>query len=154
VYQLQCADCPLKYIGQTGPTFKVRFKEHIWDIKNNGQSSKFAQQILDTTHEYNTIDKALEVLYIGKKGRTLDTYEKFHIYEISKQNLQLNDNFAEIFNFALLLSIPSRPWDRNEKHNNYYPATDTLMLKHIKNFFHFILYVFLYNLIVFNIKCF
>jgi hypothetical protein len=29
VYQLQCADCPLKYIGQTGPTFKVRFKEHI-----------------------------------------------------------------------------------------------------------------------------
>jgi hypothetical protein len=29
VYQLQCADCPRKYIGQTGRTFKIRFKEHI-----------------------------------------------------------------------------------------------------------------------------
>jgi hypothetical protein len=98
VYQLQCADCPLRYVGQTGCTFKVRFKEHIHDIRNNGQSSKFAQHILDTPHEYDTIDKTLEVLYIGKKGRTLDTHEKFHIYEISKHNLQLNDNFVEMTN--------------------------------------------------------
>ncbi|PNF24189.1 hypothetical protein B7P43_G16874, partial [Cryptotermes secundus] len=33
VYQLQCADCPLKYIGQTGHIFKIRFREHIRDIK-------------------------------------------------------------------------------------------------------------------------
>jgi hypothetical protein len=33
VYQLQCADCPLRYVGQIGRTFKVRFKEHIRDIK-------------------------------------------------------------------------------------------------------------------------
>jgi hypothetical protein len=33
VYQLQCADCPLKYVGQTGRTFEVRFREHIRDIK-------------------------------------------------------------------------------------------------------------------------
>jgi hypothetical protein len=42
VYQLQCADCPRRYVGQTGRTFKTRFKEHIRDIKNNGQNSKFA----------------------------------------------------------------------------------------------------------------
>ena len=88
----------MKYVGQTGRTFKVRSREHVRDIKNNGQSSKFAEHILDTTHEYSTTDKTLEVLYIGKKGRTLDTYERFHIYEISKQNLQLNDNFTEMFN--------------------------------------------------------
>ncbi|PNF38897.1 hypothetical protein B7P43_G08228 [Cryptotermes secundus] len=68
VYQLQCSDCPLKYIGQTGRTFKIRFKEHTCDINNNGQSSRFAQHVLDTTHEYSTIDKILEVLHIGKKG--------------------------------------------------------------------------------------
>jgi hypothetical protein len=28
----------------------------------------------------------------------LDTYVSFHIYEISKQNIQLNDNFAETYN--------------------------------------------------------
>ncbi|PNF43062.1 hypothetical protein B7P43_G02713 [Cryptotermes secundus] len=87
VYQIQCANCPLKYVGQTGRTFKVRFREHIRDIKSNGQSSKVAQHALDTTHGYSTTDKILEVLYIGKKGRTLDTYERFHIYETSKLNL-------------------------------------------------------------------
>jgi hypothetical protein len=67
VYQLKCANCPLRYVGQTRHTFKVRFKEHISDIRNNGQSSKFAQHILDTTHEYGNIENTLEVLYIGKK---------------------------------------------------------------------------------------
>jgi hypothetical protein len=40
----------------------------------------------------------MEILHIGKKGQALDTYETFHIYEISKQNMQLNDNFTETFN--------------------------------------------------------
>jgi hypothetical protein len=38
VYQLQCAECPQKCIGQTGRKFKV----HIRDIKNERQNSKFA----------------------------------------------------------------------------------------------------------------
>jgi hypothetical protein len=71
VYQLKCANCPLRYVGQTGRTFEVRFKEHIRDITNNGQSSKFAQYILDTTHEYDNIENTLEVLYIGKKVERL-----------------------------------------------------------------------------------
>jgi hypothetical protein len=71
VYQLQCAECPLKYIGQTGRTFKIRFKEHIRDIKSSGQNSKFAQHIVDTTHEYRTIDQTMEILQIGKKGRVI-----------------------------------------------------------------------------------
>jgi hypothetical protein len=40
----------------------------------------------------------MEISYIGKKGRVLDTHERFHIYEISKQNIQLNNNFTETFN--------------------------------------------------------
>jgi kynureninase len=38
------------------------------------------------------------ILYICKKSRILDTYERFHIYEVRKQNIQLNDYFTEIFN--------------------------------------------------------
>jgi hypothetical protein len=85
VYQLQCAECPLKYIGQSGRTFKIRFKEHIKNINNNGQNSKFAQNVVDTTHEYGTTNQTMEILHIAKKGRALDTYERFHIYEISKK---------------------------------------------------------------------
>jgi predicted GIY-YIG superfamily endonuclease len=84
VYQLQCTDCPKKYIGQTARTFETRFKEHIRDIRNNGQSSRFAQHILDTGHEYETIEKTMKILHIEKEGQMLDTYERFHIHEISK----------------------------------------------------------------------
>jgi hypothetical protein len=43
--------------------------------------------ILDTTHEYETLEEAMKVLHIEKKGQVLDAYERFHIYEISKQNI-------------------------------------------------------------------
>jgi hypothetical protein len=48
--------------------FKIRFKEHISDIKNSGPNIKFAQHIVDTIHEYRTIDQTIEVLHIGEKG--------------------------------------------------------------------------------------
>jgi hypothetical protein len=37
--------------------FKTRCKEHIRDMKNNGQYSMFAQRIVETGHEYDTIEK-------------------------------------------------------------------------------------------------
>jgi hypothetical protein len=40
----------------------------------------------------------MEILHIAKKGCALDTYERFHIYEISKQNMQLNDDRTETYN--------------------------------------------------------
>jgi hypothetical protein len=44
------------------------------------------------------MEKAMKIVYIEKKGQMLDIYERFHTYEISKQNMQLNDNFAETYN--------------------------------------------------------
>jgi hypothetical protein len=40
----------------------------------------------------------MKILHIEKKGQMLDSYERFHIYEISKQNIQLNNNYAETYN--------------------------------------------------------
>jgi hypothetical protein len=33
IYQLICTSCNIKYIGQTGRTFKVLFHEHVRDFK-------------------------------------------------------------------------------------------------------------------------
>jgi hypothetical protein len=66
--------------------------------RTSRQNSKFAQHKLDTRHEYETMEKTIEILHIEKKGQMRDTYERFHIYEISKENIQLNDNFAETYN--------------------------------------------------------
>jgi hypothetical protein len=38
---------------------------------------------VDTTHEYRTIDQTMKIVHIGKKGRALDTYERFHICQKS-----------------------------------------------------------------------
>jgi hypothetical protein len=40
----------------------------------------------------------MKILHIEKKSQILNTYERFHIYEISKQNMQLNDTFTETYN--------------------------------------------------------
>jgi hypothetical protein len=45
-YQMKCLDCPLKYVGQTGRTFKTRYKEHIHDIKSNSSNSGYSNHIV------------------------------------------------------------------------------------------------------------
>jgi hypothetical protein len=98
VYQMKCIDCPLRYIGQTGRTFKVRYKEHIQAIRNNNGNSGYSNHILNTGHTYGTINYTMDVIINGRKGRHLNTLEKYHIYKISKTNIQLNDTYSETQN--------------------------------------------------------
>jgi hypothetical protein len=55
VYQMKCMDCPLKFIGQTGRTFYIRYKEHIRKIGNNNGNSGYLNHTLGIGHtwEYN-----------------------------------------------------------------------------------------------------
>jgi hypothetical protein len=65
-----CKDCLLRYIRQTGRTFRTKYEEHIREIKTNGQSSKFVQHILDTTHNHDTMDQTMKIYYTWKeKGK-------------------------------------------------------------------------------------
>jgi hypothetical protein len=99
----------MKYIGQTGRTFKARFKEHIQDIRTNRSNSKFAQHILDTGQTYNTIDQTMEILHIEKKGHKLNTLERFVIYTLTKKSRQLNDTYTMMNNpiFDILMKTYS-----------------------------------------------
>jgi hypothetical protein len=40
----------------------------------------------------------MEIIKTGRKGRYLNTLEKYHIYEIGKDNLQMNDTNIDIHN--------------------------------------------------------
>lgn len=95
VYQLQRTECPCRY---TGRAFKRRHKEHIRDIKKNRQCSKFVQHMIETGHKYSTIENTMKILHIENKSKIFNTYERFHIYEITKQHIQLNDTFTETYN--------------------------------------------------------
>jgi hypothetical protein len=54
------------YVGQTGRTFRSRYKEHIREIKPNGSTSKYAQHVLDTAHNYDDIEVTMKILQIAK----------------------------------------------------------------------------------------
>jgi len=81
----------MKYVGQTGRSFRIRFQEHYHDFKYNNNKSIFATHLLEEHHSIGHINSIMEVLYVTKKGRTMDTIEKFHIYKEAKNGKQIND---------------------------------------------------------------
>ena len=91
VYQLTCPDCKMKYVGQTERSFYTRFHEHFRDFKYANQKSKFAQHLLENNHSIGPIDNIMEVLHHTKKGKLMDTLERFHIYKVTHENIQIND---------------------------------------------------------------
>jgi hypothetical protein len=75
----------------------------------------WTQHILDTQHAYGTIEDTLDILHIEKKGPLKNTLERFHIYKLSQENMQLNDTYTDIHNpiFNLITNyykkIPYQP---------------------------------------------
>jgi hypothetical protein len=95
---MKCLDCPLKYIGQTGRTFNLRYNEHIQAIRSNCSKFGYSNHILNTGHTYGTITDTMDVIRTGRKSRDLNTLERYHIYKISRNNLHMNDTHIEAHN--------------------------------------------------------
>ena len=83
----------MKYTGQTGRPFKVRFQEHVWDFKYNNRS-KFAQHLIDNKHAIGKMEDIMEVVHVTKKGKMMDTLEGFHTYKETKAGNQINDRLT------------------------------------------------------------
>jgi len=69
----------------------MRFQEHCCDLKYNNNKSKFAMHLLKNHHSLGHIDNIMEVLYITKKGCTMDTIKKYYIYKETNNVTQIND---------------------------------------------------------------
>jgi hypothetical protein len=67
VYGLKCQNFPSIYIGQTGRIFKIRYKEHIQDIKSNKNRTGFSHHILSTGHAYDSMANTMEILNFQEK---------------------------------------------------------------------------------------
>jgi hypothetical protein len=92
---MKCLDCPLKYIGQTGRTFNVRYKGHAHAIKSNNSNSGYSNHILYTGHTCGTVRDTMDVIRTGRKGRHLNPLEKYHIYKISRTNLHMDNRHID-----------------------------------------------------------
>ena len=55
------------------------------------RKSGFAQHLLDEGHTFGPMENIMDVVHYAKKGRMMDTLEKFHIYEVTQRDIQIND---------------------------------------------------------------
>jgi hypothetical protein len=77
---MKCLDFPLKYMGQTGRTLNIRYKEHIHAIRSNNSNSGYSNHILNAGHTYGTIMDTMGAIGTQRKGRHLNTLEKYLIF--------------------------------------------------------------------------
>ena len=91
VYRLTCPNCSMKYVGQTDHPLRTWFQEHYRDFKYNSTKSKFVAHLLENSHSMGKIEDIMDVLHITKKGRTMDTIEKYYIYYETRNGNQISD---------------------------------------------------------------
>jgi hypothetical protein len=96
IYQLNYTDCGRTYTGQTGRSFDKRYEEHLQSYKYNPQNSKLAQHTVESKYRFGKKTDIMTIKFFGKKGKYLDTVEKFYIYQETKKNNQLNDKHSRL----------------------------------------------------------
>jgi len=85
-YTVLPAQTAKKYVGQTGRSFNQRYKEHVHDFKFNTRKFSFATHLLENNHSMGPINEIMTVLFTTKKGKFMDTAEKFHIYKETRNS--------------------------------------------------------------------
>jgi hypothetical protein len=66
--------------------------------------------MLTTGHTYGSIADPMKVLKTEKKRKHLNTLEKYHIYKVSKEGLQMNDTYIDTHSpiFEMIQEINDR----------------------------------------------
>jgi len=78
-YKLLCNTCNMVYIGQTGRSISISYKEHITYIRYNNPQSAYAIHILQNKHEYGPEKETLQLLKSCPKGTRMSCWENLYI---------------------------------------------------------------------------
>jgi hypothetical protein len=60
--------------------------------------SGYSNHILNTEHAYGVMTDTMDVITTGRKGKHLNTLERYHIYRTSRENLHMNDTYIDTHN--------------------------------------------------------
>jgi hypothetical protein len=91
------------YIGQTGRSLNIRYKEHIRSIKYNREDSGYATHILNNAHCYGKIEDVMERIDHAKKGRAMTLKENFYIHLYKRHNKLIDEQRTHDDNHANIL---------------------------------------------------
>lgn len=70
---------------------RPKIQEYFRDYKYENRKSKFAQHLLDNKHSIGSMENIMEILHITRKRKMMNTLERFHIYNETKLDNQIND---------------------------------------------------------------
>jgi len=79
IYKLKCNTCNGVYVGQSGGTINVKYKEHIRCIRMNNSTSTYEAHILMNRREYWTKENTLQLLKACQKGTRMNCWEALYI---------------------------------------------------------------------------
>jgi len=71
MYRLKCKTCYYSYIGQTGSSLKIRYREHIRYIKTDNPNSIYALHILNNRHAHGRKHGISRNMYKGAENELL-----------------------------------------------------------------------------------
>jgi hypothetical protein len=69
----------------------LRFREHLFFVKNNSKSSNSLQNLLENGHYFHKIEIIILVLHFVKRGLYINTIVKVHIYKETVDDYEFND---------------------------------------------------------------
>jgi hypothetical protein len=100
----------MKYTGETGRPFKIRFQEHLRKFTYWNKKMKFARHLLENRHAIGPMENVMETIHITKRGKMMDTLERFHIFRETKFNNQINDKLTVKANLIFETIVHEDPY--------------------------------------------
>jgi hypothetical protein len=84
IYKIECSTCDAMYIGQTKRKLKIRYKEHLEDVKKTVNDEKpLAKHSIEQNHPIGQ----LTLLKAVAKPYQLDAYESMYLHKNKHKNL-------------------------------------------------------------------
>jgi hypothetical protein len=72
IYRLQCKTCNKSYVGQSGRSTAIRYREHIRYIRTNIPVSVYALHIINNRHEYGSLEHTTQLLQVCGEGKMMN----------------------------------------------------------------------------------
>jgi hypothetical protein len=86
IYKITCNTCQKAYVGQTSRNLNLRFREHVRYVKNNDPRSAYALHILNSRHEYVSINDTMTLLKQINKPSFFLPFEQMYIQIFHRNN--------------------------------------------------------------------
>jgi hypothetical protein len=69
------------------------------------------------------MEDTLDILHIERKGSLMNTLERFHIYKLSRENMHMNDTYADSYN--PISNLITKYYKKYHANPNPTPPTNT-----------------------------